>query len=211
MRYALILLAALTLCAAVPGHSDLAGTYDVAGTNLDGSPYTGTLQVTARGPAYQFSWATGNDYEGVGLQGDDAVAAAYGGDGCGVVLYRVGRDGTLDGRWAIYGMEGVGTERARRTSGSGLAGAYAVEGTNPDGTPYAGTLVVERDGPAYTLTWQAGDTYVGEGILMDDEFGTSYGGEDCGVAVYAVQGGDLDGQWTGYGAGAVGTERATRR
>ena len=211
MRLFPLALSLLALGAAAPGHADLAGSYDVTGTNPDESAYGGTLLVAARGPVYQFSWATGNDYEGVGLQGNDAVAVGYGGEGCGAVIYRVGGDGTLHGRWALYGTEAVGTERARRTSGSGLAGTYRIEGTNPDGSPYAGSLLVERDGPAYTLTWEAGGTYVGAGILMDDEFGASYGGEACGVAVYTVRGADLDGQWTSHGAGAVGTERATRR
>ena len=80
-----------------------------------------------------------------------------------------------------------------------------------DPSPDGRYFVVERDGPAYTLTWEAGSIVVGEGILMGDELGTSYGSEACGVAVYAVRGDDLDGRWTSYAAGALGSERAARR
>jgi hypothetical protein len=191
--------------------ADIAGTYAVTGTNPDGSAYQGSLTVTARGDVYQFSWATGQNYEGVGVVSGRAVAVGWGGAECGAVLYRPGSDGTLSGRWALYENESAGTETARHSDGgSGLAGAYTVEGSNPDGTAYSGTLTISPAGESYRLQWESGGTYVGQGIAVDDLFGTSYGTENCGVAVYHISDGSLEGTWTTYGESGVGTERAVK-
>ena len=43
-------------------------------------------------------------------------------------------------------------------------GNYRVQGTNPDGSPYRGTLTIERSGPLYLVRWKIGkDTYEGQG------------------------------------------------
>jgi hypothetical protein len=187
--------------------ADIAGTYSVTGTNPDGSAYEGALTVTTRGSVYQFSWATGNDYEGVGVVDGNTVAVGWGGPECGAVLYRMADDGSLQGQWALYENESAGTETARRVTDSGApAGSYLVNGTNPDGSSYTGNLDVTAAGDSYRLAWEAGG--VGQGIVLDDMFGSSYGGEACGVAVYRVSGNTLDGTWTTYGDGAIGTERA---
>ena len=192
--------------------SDISGTYNVTGTNQDGSAYQGSLVVTTRGSVYQFSWATGNDYEGVGIVNGNTVAVGWGGPECGAALYRMSRDGSLEGQWALYENEAAGTETARRITDSGApAGSYTVGGTNPDGTSYSGSLDIEAAGDAYRLAWEAGGTSVGQGIVMGSMLGSSYGGDACGVAVYTVDGNTLDGQWTTYGSEFVGTERAVRR
>jgi len=191
--------------------ADIAGTYTVTGTNPDGSAYEGGLVVTERGDVYQFSWSTGENYEGVGVVSGNAVAVGWGSAACGAVLYRTADDGSLSGRWALYENESAGTETARRSDGgSGLAGAYAIEGSNPDATTYAGTLSIEAAGDVYRLAWESGGAYVGQGIALDGLLGTSYGDQTCGVAIYRISGRSLDGTWTTYGADALGTERAVR-
>lgn len=209
MRRALTALALLPLLA-FTAHADLSGAYGVSGTNPDGSDYTGTLEVIRHDGVYQFSWAVGDAQEGIGMEADHSVAVGYGGEGCGVVLYRVDSGGELQGRWALYGASDPGTETAVQTSGGSLAGTYDVQGTNPDGTPYTGTLAIEANGDTYSVTWNAGGTYVGVGLLDGDTFATSYGGEACGVALYRMQGTGLSGWWAPYGSPAVGTETATR-
>ncbi len=190
--------------------SEIAGTYAVTGTNEDGSAYEGSLVVRPRGSVYQFSWATGNDYEGVGVVDGSTVAVGWGAPECGVALYEVQDDGALMGAWAMYNNEASGTESARRTSGDGLVGAYTVDGTNPDGTRYAGNLDITPNGESYRLQWEAGGTSLGQGIVMDDMIGSSYGTDACGVAVYRIRGGNLEGQWTTYGSPFVGTENAVK-
>src|SRR5687767_11029434 len=90
--------------AAATSSADLTGTYDITGTNENGGgAYKGTLVVTNRGDVYQFSWDTaGKKYDGVGVQTANSVASAFAegnsGEGCGVVLYKMAPDGTLDGK-----------------------------------------------------------------------------------------------------------------
>ena len=78
-----------------------------------------------RGDVYQFRWNAGSQYDGVGVQNGNIVAAAYttgtDGKGCGVVDYDIRGDGALDGKWGYWGTNEAGTESATRTSGSGLA------------------------------------------------------------------------------------------
>jgi hypothetical protein len=52
------------------------------------------------------------------VQNANAVAVAFtegtNGKGCGVVLYKIGADGALDGKWGGYGSTDVGTETAKK-------------------------------------------------------------------------------------------------
>src|SRR5260370_30336030 len=45
---------------------DIAGKYNVVGSNPDGSTYKGTLEVIPHGDVYQFRWSAGTQYDGVG-------------------------------------------------------------------------------------------------------------------------------------------------
>jgi hypothetical protein len=191
--------------------ADIEGSYAVTGTNPDGSAYEGSLTVTRTGETYSFAWNTGQPYEGVGLVDGNHVAVGWGGAACGGVIYRIGNSGTLNGRWALLGDDAAGTESAARSDGdAGLEGDYSVEGTNPDGSAYSGTLNIEDAGDTVFLRWEAGGTTVGQGIVMDDALGTSYGDDTCGIALYHIRGNTLDGLWTTYGSTSTGTERAVR-
>jgi len=209
----------------------VAGAYAVTGANPDGTPYNGTLNVTARDDVYQFAWETGSSSEGIAIADGDAVAVGYGGSGCGAVIYRVSGN-TLTGRWGMYGNNTAGTERGERAadvpaeggsspaedgsspaagSPSSIAGTYQVEGTNPDNSPYRGTLTVDPDADAFELTWQTGGQSAGVGLQDGDVLASSYGGEGCGVALYRTSANALTGRWTTTGANGIGTETATRQ
>src|SRR5439155_16196988 len=112
--------------------TDIAGDYAIVGTNEDGSPYKGSLEVIKHGDVYQFRWDAGKQYDGIGVPNGNVVAVAFtggsNGKGCGVVSYQILADGTLDGKWGYWGTDESGTERAERTSGSGLAGDYKLTG-----------------------------------------------------------------------------------
>src|SRR5213592_1218742 len=108
---------------------DIAGKYSVTGTNADGSAYKGELEVIKHGDVYQFRWSGGASYDGVGVQLGDVIAVAFttgeNGKGCGVVDYTITDGGaTLDGKWGYWGTDEAGTEKAKRTTGSGLIGEY---------------------------------------------------------------------------------------
>ena len=193
---------------------DIAGKYDITGTNPDGAPYKGTLEVIMRGDVYQFRWNAGSQYDGVGVQNGNIVAAAYttgtDGKGCGVVDYDIRGDGALDGKWGYWGTNEAGTESATRTSGSGLAGEYDGTGKNPDGKQYKVKITVEPAGNLYRFVWS--NNSEGIGIKRGNNIAVGIGGSRCGFVTYQVQSdGSLDGIWGGGGSDKTGTEKAMKQ
>lgn len=207
-----------TTTASAPAAGDLNGTYDVSGTNEGGGgAYSGTLVVTNRGDVHQFSWNTaGKKFDGVGVQTGNSVAVAFAdgntGEGCGVVLYKIGSDGTLDGKAGYWGTNSAETETATRTKGTDLEGEYDVKGTNTAGEDYEGTLAVSKSGAGFTFLWSAGSTFEGFGIRQGDTVAVGIGGSKCGFVGYEIKpGGALEGKWGGYGSKSVGTETAKKK
>jgi hypothetical protein len=111
--------AALLLALAMPTWAaaetlKLASTYDETGTNPNGSKYTGTATVEIiSDTTFKIRWKIGSaTYSGFGMRMNDTLAATYTVDGePGLIVYKVGDDGTLEGLWAIRGQNGNGTDR----------------------------------------------------------------------------------------------------
>ena len=193
---------------------DIDGKYNVVGSNPNGAPYKGTLEVITRGDVYQFRWNAGTQYDGVGVQNGKIVAVAFAnganGKGCGVVDYDIANDGSLNGKWGYWGTNEAGTESATRTSGTGLTGEYDATGKNPSGTQYKARLTVEPAGNLYHFVWS--NNTDGVGIKRGDNVAVGIGGSRCGFVMYEVQSdGTLDGMWGGGGSDKTGTERATKQ
>ncbi|MCB1164774.1 MAG: fibronectin-binding protein [Leptospiraceae bacterium] len=80
--------------------------------------------------------------------------------------------------------------------GQGVSGEYQVQGSNPDGSPYRGTVQITRDGDAYKFEWNiAGQQYSGVGVREGDTLTVDWGQQD--PVVYQVQddGNRLVGSW----------------
>lgn len=91
----------------------IGGSYSVSGTNLDGSHYRGSAEITLTSKTTCIiAWKTGGTTaSGICSRNGDTFAAAYEMSGAiGLVIYKVLPDGTLDGLWTIAGTEGNGTE-----------------------------------------------------------------------------------------------------
>lgn len=197
---------------------DISGNYSATGTNENGAgEYKADITVTKRDDVYQFSWTSGtNKYDGVGVKTDNTVAVAFSegidGKGCGVVLYKVGSDGSLDGKAGYWGVNAQEIEKGTRKSGSGFEGSYAVTGKNSTGSSYEGTLDVKKDGGGYAFTWKAPETVNGFGMLNGDMAAAGLGGDKCGFVMYQVKAdGTLDGKWGGQGSKSFGTEVAKKK
>jgi len=193
---------------------DIAGKYNVVGSNPDGGQYKGTLEVITRGDVYQFRWNAGTQYDGVGVQKGNIIAVAFAtgenGKGCGVVDYDIASDGSLNGKWGYWGTNDAGTESATRKSGTSLTGEYDATGKNPDGKQYKAHLTVEPAGNLYRFVWS--NNTDGVGIKRGDNIAVGIGGSRCGFVVYQVQSdGSLDGIWGGGGSDKTGTEKATKQ
>lgn len=192
---------------------EIAGKYNIVGSNPDGGAYKGTLEVIAHGDVYQFRWNAGVQYDGVGVVNGNVVAVAFAnganGKGCGVVDYEIKSGGTLDGRWGYWGVNEAGTEKATRTGGAGLEGDYDATGKNPDGKEYKAKLTVEPAGNLYRFVWSNNSD--GMGIKQGSNIAVGIGGARCGFVAYEIKSDGLEGIWGGYGSDKTGTEKATKQ
>ena len=196
---------------------NIAGNYDITGTNEGGGGnYKGTLEIIERGDVYQFKWNAGKTYDGVGVMTDNAVAVSYtegaDGKGCGVVLYKIGADGSLDGKAGYWGVNDDESEKAVRTSGNGVEGEYSVTGETPGGKEYKGTLSIKSQGSGYAFTWNIGNPLSGFGIKQGDKLAVGIGGKQCGFVGYEVASdGTMNGKWGSVGSTSVGSETAKKK
>lgn len=88
------------------------GSFDVSGTNPDGSNYKGKLIIKKGGnDTYQFAWSVGTEYIGTGVKMGDFLAAGSGAKQCGFVIYEI-KGNTLEGKWGVPGSNELGTEKA---------------------------------------------------------------------------------------------------
>lgn len=192
---------------------EIAGKYNVAGSNPGGGNYRGTLEIIRQGDVYQFRWNAGTQYDGVGVANGNVVAVSFAnganGKGCGVIDYEIAGDGALDGKWGYWGVNEAGTEKATRTGGSGLEGDYDAVGQNPDGKQYKAKLTVEPAGNLYRFVWS--NNTDGVGIKQGNNVAVGIGGKRCGFVAYEMRADGLDGIWGGYGSDKTGTEKATRQ
>jgi hypothetical protein len=92
----------------------LHSTYDAAGTNPDGSKYSGTVAIKVISEkTFTIHWKIGDEtYDGFGMRNGDALAATYILDGKpGLIIYKVDDSGVLNGFWVVRGENDGGTER----------------------------------------------------------------------------------------------------
>lgn len=152
----------------------IAGDYTVTGANVDGAgKYEGDLRITPRDDVYQFSWVSGGkSSDGVGVLTGKKVAVAFtegtDGTGCGVVLYKIGANGDLDGKAGYWGVNSAESETAKRTKGTELDGEYDISGTNSGGQNYKGTLKIAKDGEGYAFEWNTGAVDKGFGVKQGE-------------------------------------------
>ena len=80
-----------------------------------------------------------------------------------------------------------------------LAGRYACQGVNADGSSYEAVVEIAKHNDEYLLAWIAGSQVVavGMGIRTGDVLAVAYLSTLPGVVVYRIEQGDqLIGQWT---------------
>jgi hypothetical protein len=118
---AMVLLSAIAVPRTASGQTDLDGVYVSRGINPDGSEYRGAVQILRDGDRFLVSWisprAAGEALlleltsVGVGIRSADTLAVSYvAGPAIGIVVYQIGHDGQLVGRWTTAGDEKVYSE-----------------------------------------------------------------------------------------------------
>lgn len=94
---------------------------------------------------------------------------------------------------------------APATKPPGYTGSYAMEGRNPDGSPYGGTVDIVQSGTLAILTWRIGENvFVGTGVASSRSIAAAYGP----IVVLFEKGDDgaLTGVWTAQGQTKLGYE-----
>lgn len=110
----LALAAGFLLALAAPALAQRDGLYDVTGSNLDGTAYTGQAQIQAAGLAsFIIRWRIGNQVvEGFGFASGRTIAVAYGlAQRPGIGIYTLNPDGSMDGEWTVIGAPAIARER----------------------------------------------------------------------------------------------------
>jgi hypothetical protein len=100
-------------CAAEAGKSNLPAQFSVAGTNANGSKYTGVADIGAiSDTTFSIVWHIGAaTQKGFGMRMKDTLSATYMLNGePGLIIDRAQGDGIFIGTWAIRGRSGLGTE-----------------------------------------------------------------------------------------------------
>jgi hypothetical protein len=109
-----LVLALALMLFATPALAQRDGVYEVSGTNLDGTAYTGLAQIRAVGiNSFSIVWRIGNTLiEGAGIASGRTVAVSYGqAQRPGMGIYQLNPDGSMDGEWTIVGAPAIGRER----------------------------------------------------------------------------------------------------
>jgi hypothetical protein len=127
---------------ALPAAAQQSGLYDVTGTNLDGTSYTGVAQVQQVGLAsFTILWRIGNQaVEGVGFASGRTIAVAYGlSRRPGIGIYTLNPDGSMEGEWTIIGAPANARERLvpRTAPSTSTTETPGVAPAAPAGTPPA--------------------------------------------------------------------------
>jgi hypothetical protein len=189
------------------------GDYFVTGTGLDGSAYTGGLElIRYGGDVYTLSWSFANPAYGVGILYGDVLSAAYGGTQCAISAYVIEEGGNLTGGWANFGHGMVNSETATVQEITDAGSSYTLSGSLSDGTTYQGTMSITYAGDVGQVEQLIGDQrYKGVAIIQGQVMAMTFGDENCGVVAYQVQqDSSLVGIWTmNNGATTTSTETAT--
>lgn len=107
--------AALLGSVSIAGAQQITGRYQVIGDNANGTGYRGVAEITGTaGGNCGIRWSIPNTppTQGFCMRQGNVLSAAYRlGNAIGLVVYRIGDNGVLDGTWTVAGQEGVGRER----------------------------------------------------------------------------------------------------
>lgn len=198
--------------------SNVEGSWTITeGKTLDGRSYTGTVAIQPLGQIYELSWQTSaGKQSGIGFFEDGHFFVGWGTDaaaGYGVVLYKIGKDGTLEGKWTSSQQGGeIGTEIATGGKPNQIEGDYQVSGTNPNQTGrYKGTLNIRKTGDTYQVTWAVGSSYRGVGIRSGDWLVVGWGQSDqIGVADYDISGEKASGRSARFNQSSLDIENLVR-
>lgn len=113
MRHIILATAFILGSVGMTAAQDVGGSYSVEGTNINGSPYTGTAEITLLSETTcSIEWTTGpTTSTGICMRNGNAFSAGYVlGEAIGLLIYEIMQDGSMQGIWTVAGQDGTGTE-----------------------------------------------------------------------------------------------------
>ena len=224
-----LVLSAVLSSGAAQSRFDFSGGYTVSGVNPDGSRYAGAMDITAFGDGYRVTqtYADGTVYRGIGTDvGGPVLAVSFLSDGLpSVAIYQINSSTSLEGYWQNYGSIKEGQETAMLGRGSlstgriigsaryDYSGSYNIDGTESDGSKYAGRMTVSAFGDGYRVEFVSGRN-IWRGIANDigRYLAISYqAGSIPTISIFerTDNGSGLRGYWQDYDNSKEGTEIAT--
>jgi hypothetical protein len=193
------------------------GTWKITeAATIEGVPYDGTVEITSAGSRYKVKWnLAANIVKGLALSLGNKLCVAYATGDFSVIVYEIGADGSLKGRWAYSSFSARDRDGLENVAGGTpgkIEGMHTVKGLNPDGTSYQGSLTITKTGETYQLEWEIlGRKIKGVAIKVDDAlFATSVYDGTFGVVGYAFDGPRAKGVWTTDGESKLGTENLAK-
>ena len=191
-----------------------AGTWTIAAAQAtNGQPYSGTVQIHPMGQIYTVSWLTTiGDYSGLAFFENGHLFAGSGsGDTYGITVYKIGNDGTLDGKWTTPPNQGViDSERAVNGIPGQLEGSYQIGGTSLKSGNYQGELNIRQSNDIYRLFWSVGTQYQGIGLRVDDWLVTTWGIGNVYILYYEIEARQANGRWAASSQSVIGKEKLER-
>jgi hypothetical protein len=92
---------------------EIGGSYTCKGVNPDGQEYTGKVKITKKGDVYHLDWTIGQEsHSGVGIREENTLSVSWAAQGgpSGIVVYRIGKDKRLVGKWTVQDGKDLYTE-----------------------------------------------------------------------------------------------------
>jgi hypothetical protein len=181
----------------------LTGVYRVSGTNPNGSRYRGMLTLAQNGDQFKLTWWISKQiFHGTGQFAGRMLVVNWGDKH--PVIYSFGGRSVLDGEWADGSAKETLEPYSIAAPGAVTVaeGRYRVDGRNPNGSRYSGTVTIARNADRYQLSWQVGSTnYRGVGTLEKNLLKVDWG--SATPVIYAVA---ADGKLTGLWDAGSGEE-----
>jgi hypothetical protein len=183
----------------VPSASAVAGTYDGEVTGGEGKGERFDITFEQRSKTYTVKWKTrGGEFSGTGVNMGNYVGVTFAEEGsdavCGTMFYRSFGPQTMNGVAAVLGKEDFGSENLSRVSGEGFEGEFGINGRQPDGGDYSGTLVLKKSGERFDATWMIdGKEAKGIGYTSGNMLAVAFGDDGCRFAVYRNDRGFFEG------------------
>jgi len=88
--------------------SDPAGVYECTGQNPNGSPYKGIVEIVKHNDTYLVRWTMPDNSQvvGIGILSGALLSVSYFGGTPALVVYTIGENGHLEGKWTAGGAGG---------------------------------------------------------------------------------------------------------